>query len=76
MIPYRPKIVLVQEQAWQDAVTREILERLPGIEVQTIDNKEIGTLDNDTLVLMRYPGRISADLSGCPARRSAATTLL
>jgi spore photoproduct lyase len=67
MIPYRPKIVLVQEQARQDAVTREVLERLPGIEVQTIGNKEIGALDNDTLVLMRYPGRFLRICQGAGA---------
>jgi len=36
MIPYRPKRVLVQDQSWNDGATREILEKLPGIEIQTI----------------------------------------
>jgi len=57
MIPYSPKLVLVQTQSWQDPVTREILDRLPGVEIRTIEDKELHAFGSDTLVLMRYPGK-------------------
>ncbi len=57
MIPYSPKLVLVQTQSWQDPVTREILGRLPGVETRTIQDKDIRAFGSDTLVLMRYPGK-------------------
>jgi len=57
MIPYSPKLVLVQAQSWQDPVTREILGRLPGVETRTIEDKDIRAFGRDTLVLMRYPGK-------------------
>jgi spore photoproduct lyase len=38
MIPYRPERIVVQEDAWKDAATSEILARLPGILVQTVQD--------------------------------------
>jgi spore photoproduct lyase len=62
MIPYHPKLILVHDRSWQDKATHEILERLPGIEVRTIQDKDISPYGEDTLVLMRYPGNF---LRGC-----------
>jgi spore photoproduct lyase len=62
MIDYRPELILVQEQAWQDRATQEILGRLPGIEVKTTTEKEFGVCARNTLVLTRYPGKF---LKGC-----------
>ena len=57
MMQYRPKLVLVHDQSWRDPVTREILERLSGVEVRTIADRDISKWNSETLVLMRYPGR-------------------
>ncbi|MBN2241474.1 MAG: DNA photolyase [Acidobacteria bacterium] len=67
MIPYAPERILVQEESWQDSVTLEILERLPGVEVRTVKSREVrfpepsqGSPapweDKNTLFLLRHPG--------------------
>ena len=76
MIPYRPKRILVQEQSWNDSVTREILGRLPGIETGTICGPDAGvepvhgdlrSYPRDTLILMRYPGKFLKSCQGSGA---------
>jgi spore photoproduct lyase len=62
MIPYRPELVLVHDQSWQDSATHEILERLPGIECRTIHDVNAVPDSRNTLVLMHYPGQF---LRGC-----------
>jgi spore photoproduct lyase len=67
MIPYRPKLILVQDRSWQDGATHEILERLPDIETRTIPAGDTGTYDKNTLVLMHYPGRFLKKCQGSGA---------
>ncbi len=67
MIPYRPEVVLIQEQCWQDAVTREILARLPDTETKTIRDMDTGPCSKNTLVLMRYPGEFLKRCQGAGA---------
>ncbi len=38
LIAYRPERILVHEESWRDAWTHEILGRLPGIPVRTIED--------------------------------------
>jgi spore photoproduct lyase len=62
MIPYRPERVLVQDRAWHDAATGDILERLRAVETETISDISAvseacaGSDRGTTLVLMHYPG--------------------
>jgi spore photoproduct lyase len=67
MIPYHPKLVLVHDQARHDAVTQEILARLPGIETRTFADRDIGPCGKDTLILMRYPGKFLRSCQGSGA---------
>jgi spore photoproduct lyase len=67
MIQYRPDLVLVQEQSWQDNVTHEILGRLPGIETRTIHSIDSEPHGKNTLVLMRYPGKFLRRCQGAGA---------
>ena len=67
MIPYRPNLVLVHDESWQDDTTHGILERLPGVEVRTIRDRNISSYGKDTLVLMRYPGRFLRNCQGAGA---------
>ena len=67
MIPYRPKLILVQDRSWQDNTTQAILGRLPGVEVRIITDKNIDSFGNDTLVLMRYPGKFLRHCQGSGA---------
>jgi len=67
MTPYRPELILVQDQSWQDAATCGILERLPGVETRTIHDLEAGSFGDNTLVLMRYPGRFLKKCQGAGA---------
>jgi spore photoproduct lyase len=67
MIPYRPKLILVQDRSRQDNTTQAILERLPGVEVRIISDKNIDSFGNDTLVLMRYPGKFLRHCQGSGA---------
>jgi spore photoproduct lyase len=74
MIPYFPERVLVQEQAWEDGITRAILDRLPGVDVATLRNLdsrttpyESGPQAKNTLILMRYPGRFLKRCQGSGA---------
>jgi spore photoproduct lyase len=74
MEPYRPETILVQEDAWRDEVTREILARLPGIETRSIGHPDeiIPELERESdphrsgkrvLILSRHPGRF---MNPCP----------
>jgi len=67
MVPYRPDLILVQEQSWQDSATREMLERLPGIETRTIHALDGGPYTKNTLILMRYPARFLRRCQGAGA---------
>lgn len=67
MIPYRPELVLIQSQSWQDSATHEILKRLPGIETRTIKEMDAGSYDKNTLILMRYPGKFLKSCQGAGA---------
>jgi spore photoproduct lyase len=67
MNPYRPDLILVQDQSWQDSATREILDRLQGIETRTIHNLEPDVYSKNTLVLMRFPGKFLKKCQGAGA---------
>lgn len=67
MIPYRPSLILVHDESWQDDTTRGILDRLPGIEVQTIHDRNISSYGKNTLVLMRNPGKFLRSCQGAGA---------
>jgi spore photoproduct lyase len=67
MMLYHPKLILVHDQSWQDKATHEILERLPGIEVRTIQDKDVSHYGENTLVLMRYPGKFLRSCQGAGA---------
>jgi spore photoproduct lyase len=67
MIPYRPKLILVHEPAWKDAATQEILARLPGIEIGTIQDVNAELQSRDTLILMHYPGTFLKQCQGAGA---------
>ena len=74
MVPYRPEQILVQRDSWQDSTTLEILARLPGVPVRTIEDVEsvLPQLNRSSdahasgkhcLILARHLGRF---LKGCP----------
>ena len=67
MIPYRPKLILVHEDSLQDPVTHEILDRLTGIPVQTIRDRDISAHGRGTLVLRRHPGSFLRKCQGAGA---------
>ena len=67
MHPYRPDLILVHDKSWQDGPTRGILERLPGVEVRTIHDRDISSYGKNTLVLMRYPGKFLRNCQGSGA---------
>jgi len=74
MVPYRPERVLIQAAAWEDRLTREILDRLPGIPAGTIEDPDevvpelLKATDphasaKRTLILTRFPGQF---MKTCP----------
>ncbi len=67
MIPYRPELILVQDRSWLDRATREILDRLPGIETRTIPDIVTGPCSKKTLVLTHYPGKFLKICQGAGA---------
>jgi spore photoproduct lyase len=67
MNAYYPELILVQEQSLQDSATREILERLRGIETRIISSTDVSIYDNRTLVLVRHPGRFLKNCQGSGA---------
>jgi spore photoproduct lyase len=67
MVPYRPNLILVHDESWQDASTGEILQRLPGIEVRTIHDRNVNSYGRNTLVLMRYRGKFLRQCQGSGA---------
>lgn len=66
-MPYRPNLILVHEESRQDPTTLGILERLPGIEVRTIRDRDISSYGNNTLVLQRHHGRFMRNCQGSGA---------
>jgi spore photoproduct lyase len=67
MNPYRPDLILVQDRCWQDSATREILDRLPGIQTRTVQKLDAGGYSKDTLLLMHYPGKFLRRCQGAGA---------
>jgi spore photoproduct lyase len=72
MISYCPEQILVQEQSWEDAATRRILEKLPGIQTKTIQDAGVWltkqqSCSTPTLILMRYPGKFLRPCQGSGA---------
>jgi spore photoproduct lyase len=78
MIAYRPERVVVQESSWDDAATRKILDRLPGVPVATARDLD-GVVEDlrrssdpiasgkRTLMLARHRGRFMKDCPGAGA---------
>jgi spore photoproduct lyase len=67
MNPYRPELILIQDRCRQDAATREILDRLPGIETRTIQKLDDGAYSKSTLFLMHYPAKFLKKCQGAGA---------
>jgi spore photoproduct lyase len=78
MLPYRPSRILIQEQSGRDALTREILSRLPGAPVTTVLDVEglppeaqgvaaPGGCNKQTLILARHRGRFMKECPGSGA---------
>jgi spore photoproduct lyase len=67
MISYRPELVLVHDRSWQDGATREILERLSGIETRTVQDADPRSYGKNTLILMHYPGSFLKRCQGAGA---------
>jgi spore photoproduct lyase len=67
MIPYRPELVLIHDQSWQDGATRQILERLPNIQTRTIRNMDMASCAPDTLILMHHCGKFLKSCQGSGA---------
>jgi spore photoproduct lyase len=67
MDPYRPDLILVQDRCWQDGATREILDRLPGVETKTVGELDTGAHSKNTLFLMHYPGKFLKRCQGAGA---------
>jgi len=72
MTSFRPDLVLVQKDSLQDDLTREILDRLSGISVKTVDNINAPRPERDVhasaaagrrLILTRFPGSF---MKKCP----------
>jgi len=78
MIAYRPERVFVQAESWDDALTAEILQRLKGVPVETVQDADevIPELRRHSdphvggkrcLVLARHRGRFMKDCPGAGA---------
>jgi spore photoproduct lyase len=78
MLPYRPSRILIQEQSGRDALTREILSRLPGVPVTTVLDVEglppeaqgvaaHGGCNKQTLILARHRGNFMKECPGSGA---------
>jgi spore photoproduct lyase len=73
MIAYRPDRILVQEESWEDDTTRRILEKLPGVQTNTIHDagawltNQTQSSSIPTLILMRYPGAFLRPCQGSGA---------
>lgn len=78
MIRYQPERILVHEEAWKDAATHEILQRLRRVPVSTIRDIEsllpelrasanFRTAAKRTLILMRNLGRFMKECPGAGA---------
>jgi spore photoproduct lyase len=78
MVPYRPERIVVQEASWQDPATRMILDRLPGIPFETVQDidsllpgllapADCRTAGKRTLILMRNRGSFMKECPGSGA---------
>jgi spore photoproduct lyase len=78
MIMYRPDRIVVEQEAWHDSSTFEILQRLPGIPVTTIERVDalLPELNRSSdphasgkrcLILTRHRGRFMKDCPGAGA---------
>lgn len=78
MVPYRPDRILVQSDSWRDAPTQEILDRLPKVHRETIEDVDsiIPELNRSAdphssgkrvLILTRHRGRFMKDCPGAGA---------
>lgn len=78
MIPYRPEQILVQEDAWNDAATHEILQRLQGIPTRTLRDVDAALTElragadfraaaKRTLILARNLGSFMKECPGAGA---------
>jgi spore photoproduct lyase len=78
MLPYRPSRILIQEQSGRDALTGEILSRLPGVPVTTVLDVEglppeaqrvaaPGGCNKQTLILARHRGSFMKECPGSGA---------
>lgn len=78
MVPYCPERILVHEESWKDATTREMLERLRGVPTSTIRDvdallpelraaPEFRTAGKRTLILTRNLGSFMKECPGAGA---------
>ncbi|MBZ5496517.1 MAG: hypothetical protein LAP85_08940 [Acidobacteriia bacterium] len=78
MVPYRPERIVVQEEAWNDAATREMLRRLEGIPTRTVRDldallpelraaSDFRSAAKRTLILARNRGSFMKECPGAGA---------
>jgi len=78
MVPYRPERVVVQNEAWNDALTHEVLRRLPDVPTSTVQDVEtllpqlragtdFRTAAKRTLILARNQGSFMKECPGAGA---------
>jgi spore photoproduct lyase len=78
MVPYRPERVVVQSDAWNDPLTREVLQRLPGVPTSTVGEIDsllpelhagidFRTTAKRTLILARNRGSFMKECPGAGA---------
>jgi spore photoproduct lyase len=77
-VPYRPERIVIQEEAGNDAAVQEMLQRLPGIPIQTVRDidsllpelrasTDYRTIAKRTLLLMRNRGSFMKECPGAGA---------
>ena len=78
MVSYRPEHVVVQAEAWNDTLTREILQRLPDVPVSSVEDidtllprlrtgSDFRTTAKHTLILARNRGDFMKECPGAGA---------
>ena len=67
MSTYYPELILVHEEALQDVATREILNRLRGIDTRIVSNIDVSCCDNRTLALVHHHGKFLKNCQGSGA---------
>jgi spore photoproduct lyase len=67
MSTYYPELILVHEKALQDGATREILDRLRGIETRIVSEIDVRSCDNRTLALVHHHGKFLKKCQGSGA---------